>query len=395
MNSSVIFAVNSTLDGLTKEEPVKPYKALVHHVPSASSVTLYEDTGMGTVTVIKVVVLSIIIIMGIFGNVMVIYSVVSNKRFHKPPFYYLISQSISDLSRAVFCLPFILASVAQGSVWRHGDSACTLLAFANTFFVFSSAVSLMAIVVDRHLAIVYSHFHRRRSQGLLNLAIVILGWLVSFAVSFPPVFGMGTYRYIPEESQCAFKHKRYRKNDTLGFVLVFSGVILATMFLYVRIFIFLRDHRKMRPLFREPPRSNNWTFFGPGANAQVVINWLNGMPMGPPAQMPTITQNLNQTTGRVTNLRTRKNEHLCRTFFILSLAMYSLWLPYLLQAYISIFGKENSVSPLFITVSAWLTYSQVGISPFVYILTNSSFRRKREIKATNNPHYGHEAIPLE
>ncbi|XP_060084384.1 probable G protein-coupled receptor 85 [Ylistrum balloti] len=394
MNSSVIYAVNSTISEIT-QDTVKTYKAMVPQSSLGSSITLKEESGMKSETVIKVVVLSIIIVMGIFGNVMVIYSVVSNKRFHKPPFYYLISQSISDLSRAVFCLPFVLASVAQGSVWRHGDSACTLLAFANTFFVFSSAVSLMAIVVDRHLAIVYSHFHRRRSQGLLNLAIVILGWLVSFAVSFPPVFGMGTYRYIPEESQCAFKHKRYRMNDTLGFVLVFSGVIVATMFLYVRIFIFLRDHRKMRPLFREPPRSNNWTFFGPGANAQVVINWLNGMPVGPPAQMPTITQNLNQTTGRVVNLRTRKNEHLCRTFFIVTVAMYSLWIPYLLQAYISIFGKEKSISSLYVTISAWLTYSQVGISPFVYIFSNSSFKRRRDLKSSNNSNYGHEAIPLE
>jgi hypothetical protein len=54
----------------------------------------------------------------------------------------------------------------------------------------------------------------------MNLAIVVVGWLVSFAVSFPPVFGMGTYKYIQEESQCTFRHHTYRGNDTLGFLLV-------------------------------------------------------------------------------------------------------------------------------------------------------------------------------
>lgn len=343
--------------------------------------------------ILKVLTLAVIIVVGILGNGSVIYIITRERKLHRPPFYYLISFCVSDISRCIFCLPFVLESIALGSKWTHGSVSCTLIAFANTFFIFSSVMALLAIAVDRHLSIVYAHFHKRRSRGLLNLAVVAMGWLVSFAVSFPPIFGMGTYEFIPEESQCAFQHKRYNKNDTLGFLIVFTGVMASTIFVYIRIFIFLRNHRKMRPLQQEPARSNNWTFFGPGANNQMMINWMNGLPLAPPNQVPTIMQNLNRSSGRVRNLRFRKNEHLSRLFFIVTVVFDILWILYLLQAFVIVFGSDDLLPSTFLSVSAWLTYFQVALCPLIYVCFDNPFRKA--MKAGNNAYFRRDSINLE
>ena len=313
-------------------------------------------------------------IVGALGNIVVIVTVVRDKCFHRPPFYYLVSLAVSDMCRALFCMPFVLASIVQGSVWTHGVTSCTIVGFANTFFVFNSVSALMAIAVDRHLSIIYSQFHRRRSRGLMNLCVILLSWLVSFAVSFPPVFGMGTYTYITEESQCSFKHKQYRQNDTFGFVLVFTAICIGTLILYARIFIFLRKHRRMRPLDRLPARSSNWTFFGPGGNALVQLNMANGLPF-PPAQIPTVTQNLSQASGSCPQIRVRKNEHLTRLFFIVTILFDCLWSMHLIQSYVIIFCGEAFVPIILRSIAAWFTFVQVCVCPVMFFFSNMRFRK--------------------
>jgi hypothetical protein len=346
----------------------------------------YIKQDSGFIVVTKLIILTAIMIVGITCNVIIIYSIGSKPQFHGPPFYYLISLSVSDLSRTIFCFPFVLSSIIEGSVWKHGESSCTLLAFANTFFVFSSVVALFAIAVDRHLAIVHTQFHKRRSRGFMNLAIVVVGWLVSFAVSFPPVFGMGTYKYIQEESQCTFRHHTYRGNDTLGFLLVMVGVMFGTFILYIKIFIFLRNHRRMCPLQRHiPARSNNWAFVGAGANGHLVMNWINGFTNGM-NQIPTIPQNLARIASRIRLPRPVKNEHLTKKFFIMTILFDILWIPYLVKAFVSTLNGSK-VSHAVGTILSWITYTQVALCPLIYLFLMKMQGKPKKTVASENSIY--------
>ncbi|KAK6176374.1 hypothetical protein SNE40_014674 [Patella caerulea] len=345
------------------------------HLPSNNSEVVKEAL------ILKTVSLVLIALSGIFANGFITYSVVRDRNLHKPPFYYLLSFCVSDLSRALFCIPLVLTSVLQGSVWKYGGAACKLFAFANSFFVYSSCMVLLAIAVDRHFSLVHVKFYKKRSRGLINLISVIIGWTVAFAMSFPPVLGMGTYVFIPEEGQCTFYHRYYRNNDTLGFMLVFTVILLLALFLYLRIFAFLRDHRRMRPLELQPARSCNWNFFGPGANGQAMINWVNGFggphlnPITNPNN-PNVPRNIQRPNiGRVVNLQIIKNEHLTRLFFIVTVVFAILWTPYTIMGYWRIFGNANSIPSFLITVSAWLTYAQIALCPLVYVVSRGPIRK--------------------
>lgn len=353
-----------------------------HNMTSNSQTPLQEPQ---YATALKITSLALAIFAGALGNAVVISTIAREKRLHKPPFYYLVSFSVADLARSVFCLPFVLTAVIKGSVWTYGRSACTLLAFTNSFFVYSSVFALLAIAVDRHLAVVHTKFHKKRSHGLVNLAVVVLGWGVAFVMSFPPVFGVGTYRFKRHEGQCAFEHRYYKHNDTLGFMLILTIIHMAIIFLYCRIFSFLRNHRKMRPFAHQPARSNNWTFFGPGANGQALINWLNGFQTGPPNPMVNGLQNQGRQIGRVVNIRLARNEHLTRLFFIVTIVFDVLWLPYIAMSFWCIFDQSQRLSSDFETIATWSSYLQVALNPLVYICCNNPFRRA--IRASVNAYY--------
>lgn len=331
------------------------------------------------VLALKIISLALIIFTGILGNSMVVYTIIRDKRLHRPPFYYLVSLAMSDLARSVFCLPFVLTTVIQGYVWVYGENACILVGFTNTFFIYSSAVTFLLISGDRYVGVVQTRFYRRKCGGLLSLAFIVFGWGVAFLVSFPPIFGLGSYTFVPSEAQCTYSHTYYRSNDTLVFLLVFTFIMSLSLLLYYRILMFLRNHRKMYPFFHQPARSNNWTFLGPGANGQALVNWLNGFtgfrqnpwlnPIAAGFQMPP------RQLGRTVNLKVVKGEHLSRLFFTVTLVFDILWVPYLVLSYWQVFEVSHQLSSTFIGVAAWCSYLAVAVNPLVYLCCSGTLQR--------------------
>ena len=318
--------------------------------------------------------LATIIAMAVIGNTFVICVIISDRKVHRAPFYFVVCMSLTDLCRAVFCVPFLLSAVSHDLEWTHGDTTCLTLAFANSFFFYSTSLCLLTVAIDRHTSLTYPRFYKKCSHGLVNIACILLGWGVAFCLSFPPVVESGSYQFIPREMQCALRHLPYRDNTTLGYVITFVCVQFTTLFLYSRLFSFLRSHRRMAPLYHAPATSNNWTFFGPGANGQALINLLNGFTGRGMNPFAAAVRNVPQTFGRVVNLRVIKNEHLSRLFFISS-AIYSLlWIPYLFQVFMQVFKSAETLAFQYVMISTILCHSHVAICPYVYLFLGSPLR---------------------
>ncbi|GFO12644.1 5-hydroxytryptamine receptor 2a [Plakobranchus ocellatus] len=358
------------------------------------SETGYHSDDTATPEVIaKVIVLVMICLFGTVGNFMVIWTVVKEKILHRPPFYFLLSLGVTDLSRAVFCLPVMIATVLHGSIWKHGEPACKLFAFATAFFVFSSALSLLAVAADRHISMLHPRAYRRRSRGGANVAAAVLIWIIAFSISFPPVIGVGRYVFVPEEAHCTFQHRHYSKNDSLSSAFVLIAIFFVTFLLYYRIYRFLRAHRRMRPFAHAPAQSSSWAFVGQGANGQAFINWLNGFGGQAPVRQEgqRVVQRLN--FGRVVNLSTlpNKNEHLTRLFWIITLVFLFSWIPYCTVALIQVFSPTSSkpsptpeligrsVSPLSSLIASWLGYAQVAFCPITFFLFRGPAGKSRKI----------------
>ena len=315
-----------------------------------------------------------IVTMAIIGNSVVIFIILSDRKLHRPPLYFVICVSVSDLCRAIFCIPFMVSTVSRDFKWIYGNTTCLVLAFANSFFIYSSSVGLLTIAIDRHLSLTYPRFYKKCTQGSVNVGCILLAWGVAICLSFPPVVEHGAYKFIKQEMQCTLRHLPYKDNTTLGYMISQVCIQFTTLFLYTRMFSFLRSHRRMAPLYHAPARSNNWTFFGPGANGQALINLLNGFTGRGMNPFAAAVRNVPQTFGRVVNLRVIKNEHLTRLFFMSSAIYSSMWVPYLFYNFMHVFKDSYEFSSKYVTIATLMCHSYVAVCPFINLLFGSPLK---------------------
>ncbi|KAL3853690.1 hypothetical protein ACJMK2_017213 [Sinanodonta woodiana] len=316
--------------------------------------------------------LGIIVVFGILGNALIIFIIVYDKHRHKVSYYYVVCFSLSNICRSFLCLSLSL-SAALGGSYVHSTTSCNILAFANSFFVYSSANALLLLAIDRYASATFSRAYDRCTKGCFSLCTVSLVWIIAFIVAFLPVFGVGRYRYIYSELQCTFYHRRYEHNDTLGYVLFFVSLMVACLVLYSKIFLFKRAHRRMCPLQHQPARSTDWNFFGPGANLQAMINLLNGF-TGLRNPMGSLVQNIPQTFGRVVNLRVVRNGHFIRMCFLPSVIYCTVWTPYVLRILAHVFGYDSFISDKVVFSLTLLSHSYIVLCPIVMLLFQSPLR---------------------
>ncbi|KAG7220416.1 hypothetical protein INR49_018254, partial [Caranx melampygus] len=188
-------------------------------------------------------------------------------------------------------------------------------------FCFHAAFMLFCISVTRYMAIAHHRFYSKRMTFWTCVAVVCMVWTLSVAMAFPPVFDVGTYKFIREEDQCIFEHRYFKANDTLGFMLMLAVLILATHVVYMKLLLFEYKHRKMKPVQMVPAISQNWTFHGPGATGQAAANWIAGFGRGPmPPTLLGIRQNLHNQNRRLLGMEEFKAEkQLGRMFYVITL----------------------------------------------------------------------------
>ncbi|CAH1782829.1 unnamed protein product [Owenia fusiformis] len=368
-------------------DPPPPYVAVAVSTDASVLVNVTYDVSTEKmdveneleVPVLSCLILVLIIGTGVASNLLVIVNTIRNTSLHRSPFYNMMNLSIAILLRTTLCIPFVLVTMLNKYEWVFGTEGCTLLAFANTLFIFGALFGLFIIAVDRHVAVLHHKFHKKRLKGVACVILVVICWLMSFMMAFPPVFGLGTYRYVKLEAQCTFEHRYYKNNDTLGFMLIYLVILTSVFCIYLRIFQFMRAHRRMRPLGHLPMRSSTWNFFGPGANAQAVATWLNGFGVRMPTNRGVIAlQAIPQATQtRMRQYKARRNEKLTRMFLLVTGTFILLWGPYMVMNYWYLFdvASEQSIPDIFISVATWLTYIQVAVTPTVYITYCKTFRK--------------------
>ncbi|XP_055505972.1 probable G protein-coupled receptor 85 [Leucoraja erinacea] len=330
-------------------------------------------------TFIMLTSLGFIIGVGVLGNLLISFLLVKDKSLHRAPYYFLLDLCSSDIIRSAVCFPFVFLSVRNGSAWSYGALSCKVIAFVGVLSCFHAVFMLFCVSVTRYIAIAHHRFYSKRLTFWTCLAIICMVWTLSVAMAFPPVFDVGTYTFIREEAQCTFEHRYFKVNDSLGFMLMFVVIVLATHIVYLKLIFFVYDRRKMKPVQLVPAVSQNWTFHGPGATGQAAANWIAGFGRGPtPPTLLGIRQNpQGQTTRRrllvMDEFKTEKR--IGRMFYLITFCFVALWCPYLVACYWRVFVKGPAVPRGYMTAAVWMTFAQAGVNPFICIFSNRELRR--------------------
>ncbi|CAI9728333.1 cholecystokinin receptor type A-like [Octopus vulgaris] len=125
-----------------------------------------------------------IFLLAVVGNLLVILTLVQNKRMRTVTNVFLLNLSISDLLLAVFCMPFTLIPVLLRN-FIFGATMCVLIRYLQGVSVAVSCFTLVAMSLERYFGICQP-LHSRRWQTLSRAYKIITGcWFLAAMVVIP------------------------------------------------------------------------------------------------------------------------------------------------------------------------------------------------------------------
>jgi len=129
-----------------------------------------------------VVAYSIIFVLGVAGNMLVVYVVARNSTMQTITNVFIANLAVSDIMMCLLAVPFTPISGLLHA-WPFGDALCHLVPMALGVSVYVSTLTSTAIALDRYCVIVHPFLSRMRIGTCLLLIVII--WLVAITISLP------------------------------------------------------------------------------------------------------------------------------------------------------------------------------------------------------------------
>lgn len=96
-----------------------------------------------------------IFIFALAGNGVVCYIVYSSPRMKTVTNYFIVNLAVGDILMSLFCVPFSFFPTLLLQYWPFGSLLCHLVNYSQAISVLVSAYTLVAISIDRYIAILW------------------------------------------------------------------------------------------------------------------------------------------------------------------------------------------------------------------------------------------------
>ncbi|XP_042355753.1 histamine receptor H2b [Plectropomus leopardus] len=147
-------------------------------------------------TALRWLVLVSFIILTIGGNMLVCLAVGLSRRLWRIANCFVVSLAVTDLLLGLLVLPLSATLELRSGNWPLGGALCNIYISLDILLCTSSILTLLAISVDRYLAISAPLSYSRRVTPLRVTLAMIAIWALSLAVSFVPIhLGWNTADY--------------------------------------------------------------------------------------------------------------------------------------------------------------------------------------------------------
>ncbi|KAM9728732.1 LOW QUALITY PROTEIN: adenosine receptor A2b [Menidia menidia] len=127
-----------------------------------------------------------IAVLSISGNVLVCWAVAINTTLKNATNYFLVSLAVADILVGCLAIPFAI-TISIGI--RLDFYGCLFLACFVLVLTQSSIFSLLAIAIDRYLAVKIPLRYKELMTGKTARQIIAILWILSFVIGLIPFFG--------------------------------------------------------------------------------------------------------------------------------------------------------------------------------------------------------------
>ncbi|XP_020833296.1 adenosine receptor A2a [Phascolarctos cinereus] len=136
--------------------------------------------------VVYIVVEVVIAVLAVLGNVLVCWAVSMNTNLQNVTNYFVVSLAAADIAVGVLAIPFAITISTGFCAAFHG---CLFIACFVLVLTQSSIFSLLAIAIDRYIAIRIPLRYNGLVTGTRAKGIIAICWVLSFIIGLTPMLG--------------------------------------------------------------------------------------------------------------------------------------------------------------------------------------------------------------
>ncbi|XP_071479828.1 high-affinity lysophosphatidic acid receptor-like [Diadema antillarum] len=325
-------------------EAVEESRTSVSNVSNRTSPSDHPPMGLGAVVPLGILMVAMIFF-AVLGNSIVCLIVYQKPAMRSAINLLLANLAFADIMVAVTCMPFTFISLINGE-WIFENVMCKITALLYFFFVIESTLILATISVDRYFIIVH-----RKDKLNPNRAkvLILLSWLCSFLVAFPPIVGWGQFAYPkgPGPPQCWIETDGPADKVYYIFLMLAVFFIPFTAMLFSYFFI-LNTVRRNSLRIQNHPESLSIS--------QATKLGLAGL----------------HRPSRV-NVDMSFKTRAFTTILLLFIVFVICWAPYAISGLVYHFSESKGTVVMH-TIILWLTYLNSAFNPIIYCWRIKKFR---------------------
>lgn len=155
---------------------------------------------MDTASIIYITLEVLIGVASLLGNILVLWAVAITRRLRTVTNLFIVSLATADLFVAVVAIPCAIAT--YNGLPENNFYGCVFVNSIVILFTQSSVFSLLAIAVERFMAIKYPYAYETYFTSANAIKIIIVTWLLSIFIGLVPIMGWNLYP--PTQAHCAF-----------------------------------------------------------------------------------------------------------------------------------------------------------------------------------------------
>ncbi|XP_074833067.1 D(2) dopamine receptor isoform X2 [Carettochelys insculpta] len=181
--------------------------------------------------------LTLLIFVIVFGNVLVCMAVSREKALQTTTNYLIVSLAVADLLVATLVMPWVVYLEVVGE-WRFSRIHCDIFVTLDVMMCTASILNLCAISIDRYTAVAMPMLYNTRYSSRRRVTVMIsVVWVLSFAISCPLLFGLNN----TDKNECIIANPAFVVYSS---IVSFYVPFIVTLLVYVQIYIVLRKRRK-------------------------------------------------------------------------------------------------------------------------------------------------------